>query len=81
MPFLKEKEKNYTSEILNTANLTPFYDNTVSINLVFSTCQHKYKWILCTEDPVLSTSIQYFWCTTINNHLICFEKSDAKIDN
>ena len=29
-----------------------------NIHLVFSTCQHKYKWILCTENPVLNTSFQ-----------------------
>ena len=25
-----------------------------NIHLVFSTCQHKYKWILCIEKPVLN---------------------------
>ena len=44
------------------------------IHLVSSTCQHKYKWILCTEKLVLNASFQDFWCTKINNHLFCFEK-------
>ena len=54
-----------TSEILNTHK---------SIHLVFSTCcQHKYNWILCTKKPVSNASFQDFWCTNINNHLICFK--------
>ena len=52
------------------AHLTPsFWLH--NINLVFSTCPHIYKWILCTENPVLNTIFQDFWCTNINNHLIC----------
>jgi hypothetical protein len=47
-----------------------------NIHLVFSTCQHKNKWILCSEKPVLNVSFQDFWCKNINNHLICFEKDD-----
>ena len=31
-----------------------------NIHLVSSTCQHKYKWILCTEKPVLNASFQDF---------------------
>jgi hypothetical protein len=46
-----------------------------NIHLVSSTCQHKYKWILCTEKPVLNVSFQDFWYTNINNHLFCFEKT------
>ena len=46
-----------------------------NIHLVFFTCPHKYKWILCTEKPVLNASFQVFWCTNINSHLICFEKT------
>ena len=34
----------YASEILNIVLLTPYFDY-----LVFSTCQHKYKWILCIK--------------------------------
>ena len=44
--------------------------------LVSSTYQHKYKWILCTEKTVLNASFQDFWCTSINNHLFCFEKNE-----
>ena len=47
-----------------------------NINLVSSTCHHKYKCILRTEKPVLNTSFQDFLCTNINNHLFCFEKYD-----
>ena len=46
-----------------------------NIHLVSSTCQHKYKWILCTEKPILNASFQDFWCTNINNHLFCFKKT------
>ena len=31
------------------------------------------------EKPVLNASFQDFWCTNINNHLICFEKDDKYI--
>ena len=31
-----------------------------NIHLVFSTWQHKYKWILCTEIPVKNNSFQDF---------------------
>ena len=41
-----------------------------NIHLVFSTCQNKYKLILCTEKPVLNASFHDFWCTNIDNHLI-----------
>ena len=51
------------------------YFSTTQYHLVFSTCQHKCKSILCTEKPVLNASFQDFWCTNINNHLICFEKT------
>ena len=44
-----------------------------NIHLVSST--YKYKWILCTEKPVLNASFQDFLCTNINNHLFCFEKT------
>ena len=46
-----------------------------NIHLVSSTSQHKYKWILCTEKPVLNESFQDIWCSNINNHLFCFEKT------
>ena len=32
-----------------------------NIHLVFSTCPHKYKWILCTEKPAFEASFQYFF--------------------
>ena len=44
------------------------------IHLVFSLCQLKYKWILSKKKTVLIASFQDFWCTKIDNHLICFEK-------
>ena len=53
------------SEILNT----PIF-RLHNIYLVFSTCPHKYKWILCTEKPFFFN----FWCSKINNNLICFER-------
>ena len=40
-----------TSEILNTAHLTPFFD-------LPTLGQHKNKWILCTEKPVFNASFQ-----------------------
>ena len=55
--------------------LTPVFRQH-NIHLVFSTCQHKYKWILCTEKPVSNASFQDFWSANINNHLICFEKNN-----
>ena len=42
----------YTSEIINTHMYHLFLDYTISI--YFSLCPHKYKWILCTEKPVLA---------------------------
>jgi hypothetical protein len=63
--------KNNLYEILNTyALLTPIFRQH-NIHLVSSACQHKYKWILYTEKPVLNASFQDFY---INNHLFCFEK-------
>ena len=35
--------------------LTPIF-RLHNIHLVFSICQHKYKWILCTENPVFKIS-------------------------
>ena len=73
--FLCLSRENYSLYILNL-KCAPF--NTIfrlhNIPLVFSTCQHKFKWILCTEKRVLNASFQDFCCTNINNHLICFEK-------
>ena len=60
---------------LKYAHLTPIFRQH-NIHLVSSTCQHKYKWILWTENPVLNASFQDFWYTIINNHLFCFEKND-----
>ena len=45
-----------------------------NIHLVFYTCQHKYKRILCTINQVLNASFQDFWCSNINNHLIYFDQ-------
>ena len=59
--------------IRNYAHSTPIF-RLRNIHLVFSTCPHKYKWILCTENPVLNASFQNFLCTNINNHPICCEK-------
>ena len=46
-----------------------------NIHLVSTTCQHKYKWILCIEKPVLNASFQDFRCPNINIHLFYFEKT------
>ena len=64
----------FTSEILNTACIfnTIFRQHNI---IVFSTCQNKYKWILSTKKLVLIVSFQEIWCTNVNNHLICFEKT------
>ena len=45
-------QKNYfcTSEILNTAHLTLFFDNTISIYYSLPA----NKWTMCTEKPVLT---------------------------
>ena len=51
-------------EILNTAH---FSTTQYPFNILY--CQHKYKWILCTEKPVLNASFQYFLCKNITNHL------------
>ena len=59
---------------LKYAHLTPIFWQH-NIHLVTSTCQHKYKWILCTEKPVFIASFQDFWFTNINNHRFCFEKT------
>ena len=64
----------------NTRNLKYAHLTSVfrqhNIHLVLSTCQHKFKHILCTEKPVLKASFQdVFWCTNINNYLFCFEKT------
>ena len=59
---------------LKYAHLTPIFRRH-NIHLVSSTCQHKYRWILCTEKPVLNATFQDFWFTNIKNHLICFEKT------
>ena len=40
---------------LKNTHLTPIF-RLHNIHLVFSTCPHKYKWILCTENPVLKAS-------------------------
>ena len=63
---------------LKYTHLTPIFRQH-NIHLVSSTCQHKYKWIVCTEKPVLNASFQDFWCTNII--IICFvsKKTDAKI--
>ena len=62
-------DKNFicTSEILNTYCTFNSMFQQHNIHLVLSTYQHKYKWILCTEKPILNTSVQDFWCTNINN--------------
>ena len=44
---------------LKYAYLTPIF-RLQNIHLMFSTCPHKYKWILCTEKPVLNASFQDF---------------------
>ena len=44
---------------LKYAHLTPIF-RLHNIHLVFSTHQHKHKWILCTEKPVLNGSFQDF---------------------
>ena len=58
--------------------LTPVF-RLHNIHLKFFTYQNKYKWILCTKNPVLNTRFQDFWCMNINKHLICFEKEDKYI--
>ena len=73
LSLLNSKVKVYQNLFCITEILNTIFDNT--INLVFSTCQHKYKWILFTEKLVLNMSFQVFWCTNINNYLICFEKT------
>ena len=53
---LKKRRENFLGQkivILNTTQWT-FFFRRHNIHLVFSTCQHKYKWILCTEKPVLN---------------------------
>ena len=42
---------------LKYAHLSPFF-RLHNINFVFSTCPHKYKYILSNEKPVLKTSFQ-----------------------
>ena len=38
-----------------------------NIHLVFSTCPHKYKWLLCTEKPVFNASTTYvYWLIIIS---------------
>ena len=58
---------------LKNGHLTPIFLQH-NIHLVSSTCQHKYKWILCTEKPVLNASFQDFWCTNIT---VLFRKNDS----
>ena len=70
----KKNHKFFYIRNLKYAHLTPIFRQH-NIHFVSSTCQHKYKWILCTEKPVLNASSQDFWCTNINNHLFCFEKT------
>ena len=54
---------------LYTRNLKYWTLNTIfrqhNIRLVFCTCQHNYKGMLCTEKLVLNLSFQDFWCTNI----------------
>ena len=45
-----------TSEILNTAHLTPFFNKQYPFSI--STCQNKYKWLLCTKKLVVNASFQ-----------------------
>ena len=80
MPFSNKSQCKNILYIRNFkyAHLTPIFQ-IHKINLVFSTCPHKYKWILSTDKPVLNESFQDFWCTKINNHLICFEKKKKNI--
>ena len=47
-----------------------------NIYFVLSTCQHKYKWILCTEKLVLNANFQDFWCANLNIHLFFFSKKN-----
>ena len=54
---------------LRYAHLNPIF-RLHNIHLVFSTCPHKYKLMLCTEKPVLKNRFQDFWYTNFNNHLI-----------
>ena len=77
--ILKNVNNVSTSEILKTAHLTQFFDNTIS--LWYSLPANTNKWILCTKKPGLKASFQDFWCTNINNHQICFEKDDRYIFN
>ena len=75
MILIKTNVHKYTLYIRNLIYCT---FNTIfrqhNIHLVFSTCQHKYKWTLCTEKQVLTPIFKDFWCTNINIHLICFDK-------
>ena len=51
-----------------------------NIHLEFSiSCPHKFKWILCTNRPVLNTSFQDLWCTNISNQLIGFDKDEKNM--
>ena len=59
---------------LEHAHLTPIFQ-LHNIHLVFSTCPHIYKCILCFENPVLNVSLQVFGWS--KNYLIiwCFKNT------
>ena len=53
---------------IKCSHLTPVFQLR-NINLEFSTCPHKFKWLLCTEKPDLK-----FLMYNLDNHMICFEE-------
>ena len=59
--------KSDVKDTLYIRNLKCFTFNTIfrqhNIHLVFTTCQHKYKWILCAKNQVLDMNFQDFLCS------------------
>ena len=56
----------YIKNLKYAHHLTPFF-RLHNIHLVFSTCQHKYKSILCTKNPVLNPDFSKFLMYKWNN--------------
>ena len=46
--------------------LTPIF-RLHKIQLEFSVCLHKFKWLLCNKNPVLNTDFNDYCCTNKNS--------------